>query len=355
MDQIPAAMDRHLDVIQCRKDGGILLGASGLTGRYWLGSLWFYSNPDVAPDVEKCTAGVQLEAGFKEAVWLDDTKVLVGLDTGGVALWELVDNFHTFVHLSGAVEHDDIVTSVGVVSGGKKAVSAGADRCVKVWDLENMYSTNTYRAHADVVECVSCHPTDSALFLSCSADGSVFLWDTRKSRPVSDIDTSPLKHSPKQVVWQPDSHHFAVGGECGQLVVKDTRKAVGATLSLDCHSRAVTKLSFCKENPGLLASASEDGTAVVLSIDKESGRQIFQDSSHTDFVTGLSWQGGDNLFTCSWDSKVKRHCVSKCEQTSEDTVVVRMETDCIEKENVKKKMASISLVCNGNGAEVEST
>ena len=63
-------------------DGGILLGASGLTGRYWLGSLWYYANPDVAPDVEKCTAGVQLEAGFKEAVWLDGTKVLVGLDTG---------------------------------------------------------------------------------------------------------------------------------------------------------------------------------------------------------------------------------------------------------------------------------
>ena len=63
-------------------DGGILLGASGLTGRYWLGSLWYYANPDAAPDVEKCTAGVQLEAGFKEAVWLDNTKVLVGLDTG---------------------------------------------------------------------------------------------------------------------------------------------------------------------------------------------------------------------------------------------------------------------------------
>lgn len=63
-------------------DGGILLGASGLTGRYWLGSLWYYANPDAAPDVEKCTAGVQLEAGFQEAVWLDDTKVLVGLDTG---------------------------------------------------------------------------------------------------------------------------------------------------------------------------------------------------------------------------------------------------------------------------------
>nr|XP_022290745.1 methylosome protein 50-like isoform X2 [Crassostrea virginica] len=355
MDQIPAAMDRHLDVIQCRKDGGILLGASGLTGRYWLGSLWYYANPDVAPDVEKCTAGVQLEAGFKEAVWLDDTKVLVGLDTGGIALWELVDNFHTFVHLSGAVEHDDLVTSVGVVCGGKRAVSSGADRCVKVWDLENMHSTNTYKAHSDVVECVSCHATEPALFLSCSADGRVFLWDMRKSRPVTELDTAPLQHSPKQVTWQPQSHNFAVGGECGQVVVKDTRKAVGATLSFSCHSRSVTKLSFCPENPRLLASASEDSTAVVVSIDKESGRQIFRDTSHTDFVTGLSWHGNDNLFSCGWDSKVKNHCVSKSEQTSEDCVVVQMETDSIDKENVKKKIAKISLVCNGNGAELEST
>jgi methylosome protein 50 len=63
-------------------DGGILLGASSLTGRYWYGSLWYYQNPQLAPDVEKCTAGVQLEAGLNDACWVDDTRVLVGLDTG---------------------------------------------------------------------------------------------------------------------------------------------------------------------------------------------------------------------------------------------------------------------------------
>lgn len=81
----------------------------------------------------------------------------------------------------------------------------------------------------------------------------------------------------------------------------------------------------------------------------------FRDTSHTDFVTGLSWHGNDNLFSCGWDSKVKNHCVSKSEQTSEDCVVAQMETDSIDKENVKKKIAKISLVCNGNGAELEST
>lgn len=81
----------------------------------------------------------------------------------------------------------------------------------------------------------------------------------------------------------------------------------------------------------------------------------FKDTSHTDFVSSLSWQGNDNLFTCGWDSKVKNHSVSKSVQTCEDCVVVHMETDCIDKENVKKKIANISLVCNGNGAGLEST
>ena len=61
---------------------GILLGASSLTGRYWYGSLWYYENPEDAPDVEKCTAGVQLEAGLGDACWVGSNKALVGMDTG---------------------------------------------------------------------------------------------------------------------------------------------------------------------------------------------------------------------------------------------------------------------------------
>ena len=63
-------------------EGGVLLGASSLTGRYWLGSLWYYQNPGAAPDVEKCTAGVQLEAGLSDVRWVLNSKVFVGLDTG---------------------------------------------------------------------------------------------------------------------------------------------------------------------------------------------------------------------------------------------------------------------------------
>ena len=63
-------------------DGGLLLAASSLTGRYWAGSLWFFDKAENAPDVEKCGAGVDLDTGVSDFKLLSDTKLLLGTDTG---------------------------------------------------------------------------------------------------------------------------------------------------------------------------------------------------------------------------------------------------------------------------------
>lgn len=63
-------------------DGSVILGASGLTGKTWAGSLWFYEDPENAPDVDKCSAGVQTKAGITEVQWIDESRIAVGSDTG---------------------------------------------------------------------------------------------------------------------------------------------------------------------------------------------------------------------------------------------------------------------------------
>lgn len=356
MDQIPAAMDRHLDVIYCHKDGGFLLGASSLTGRYWYGSLWYYEEPTSSLDVEKCTAGVQLEAGIGDALWIDRDKVLIGLDTGGLAVWQLVDNYKTFVQVCAAGEHDNVVNTVSISADNKKALSASHDRCLKIWDLETLNSTATYRAHSNIVWSAQYHPTECDIFLSCSQDGRILLWDSRKSRPASIVDKSPLQLCPTACTWQNgDGYAVAVGDEEGRIIVKDVRNLEKRpTCSYMPHHRPVHRLQFQPENSNILASASEDCSVVVGCLSGDNIEQIYKNTAHQDFVQGICWNHGHKLLSCGWDSVLLTHDLSGLKNMqSIGTVTVKvnghqtsgneMKTEHFEKTSCcEEKISSIS-------------
>ena len=48
----------------------MLLAASSLTTRYWVGSLWTYSDPSVAPAVDKCVTGIDSDAGITRVAFV---------------------------------------------------------------------------------------------------------------------------------------------------------------------------------------------------------------------------------------------------------------------------------------------
>ncbi|GFS12382.1 methylosome protein 50-like [Elysia marginata] len=290
-------------------DGGLLLGASCLTGQYWFGSLWFYQHPEQAPDVDSCTAGVQLEAGVGGAQWVDTTHVLVGLDTGGVAVWRLEDDFHTFVLSQSASGHDGVVTSVSVASDSHWAVTAAHDKCIKIWDLPSTSLIYSPKAHKDLISSVDCHPSEPDIFLSCAQDDRILLWDKRKPKPASILKKSPIQHTATCLRWQPGQpYKFAVGSESGQVALLDTRAGVDNFLTCSHHERAVYSLQFCADKPSLLASVGEDCRTVVTSVREEDDmKQIYLDTSHQDFVHGLTWPSYSKLYTCGWDAKVLCH------------------------------------------------
>jgi WD40 repeat protein len=74
--------------------------------------------------------------------------------------------------------HSDWVSSVAISSDGKRLASSSADKTIKIWDLMSGQETLTLRGHESLVLGVTFAPDDLRL-VSAGFDGVVGLWDAR--------------------------------------------------------------------------------------------------------------------------------------------------------------------------------
>lgn len=308
MEVLPAELHPHVDAIDIEEDGTLAVASSALTGRKWNGSLWLFKDRAKAPDVNYCSAGCSTESGTTDIKWIDSRRLVLGCDSGNVDIWCLSGSFQSLENIASLTEHDNSVSSVSVDCIKSKIVSAGWDRSIKVWDIEQERCIKSYRGHSDMVWSTAYSRTQQDLFVSVSQDGRVILWDTRAPKIASKLSDSTQYNSiPRCVDWSPLDHNvLAIGFEDGSVCLHKILNTRQPVIAYCPHERAVNKLAFSPRSPDWLASVSDDMWVHVQ--DCIHNTTVLRSDEHTEVVRGLAWSPvDDTLYTSGWGQQIFSH------------------------------------------------
>ncbi|MCC7253314.1 serine/threonine-protein kinase [Hyphomicrobium sp.] len=152
--------------------------------------------------------------------------------------------------------HESAAQAVAYVTTerGPRLASGGADKIVKLWNLDTLDRIRTYRGHKDFISALAFSP-DGKLLASASLDGNIRVWSTTSGRLLRRL----YGHRGRvgSLSFSPDGKSLASSGADGQLRIWDVSR--GRTLrTIVGHTGAVNAASFAPDGERL-ASAGEDG------------------------------------------------------------------------------------------------
>ncbi len=162
----------------------------------------------------------------------DNNSILSAGADRTLRLWDL----DTGKELKTFKYHDDEVTCCAFSPDGKYIVSGSKDETLKLWNADTCEETARLEGHQDAVNSCAFSP-DGTIIVSGSDDGSVIFWDTRTKQELEKIDIS---HRPVTCcTFSPDGDIVAAASEDGMLTLIDSENFeelsfTSAMKSLNC-------------------------------------------------------------------------------------------------------------------------
>jgi cytochrome c len=183
------------------------------------------------------------------------SRALSAGDDGSVAVWNLDD--HSLVHRFKG--HGAKVVGLAVSLDGRWAASASWDRTARVWDLTRLEPGPALEGHQGPVNAVA-FSADGQRVYSASADGTIGLW----SRVDGSLQRPIYRHGwgINVLARLPGSERLVFGGLNGSVAVVDGESGK-LVQDLPAHERPVLALSVL-EKPGVIATGGGDGVIRVL-------------------------------------------------------------------------------------------
>ncbi len=168
-DAWPGLCERVYDIAHS-PDGKFLATASGDPGQYGKATLWLAEPDGVGKPLRDLVEGN--DCVFAVAFSPDSKLVAAAGADRAIRVWEV----ETGKLLATIEDHADWVLDIAFSPDGKRLASASRDKTAKVFDVARRESLVTFPGHNEAVYCVSFTP-DGKLVASGGGDGQIRLWN----------------------------------------------------------------------------------------------------------------------------------------------------------------------------------
>jgi eukaryotic-like serine/threonine-protein kinase len=162
--------------------------------------------------------------------------------------------------------HSGPVYTVALSPNGKWAITGGADKAVRVWDLRSLpggfhVKVGTQRDHPGKIYSMAYSP-DGKLVAAGGLDGTISLRTTAGGKVVRTL----TGHSPRLswLTFSPDSRMLAAGGDKAEVRIWDV--ATGASREVSPARGGVVRGVAFSPDQKWLASAAHDGSVLVTEL-----------------------------------------------------------------------------------------
>lgn len=218
---------------------------------------------------------------------------------GGVTLW-ISEPGGGGKPVRDLLESTDSVFAVAFSPDGKRLAAAGADRAIRVWEVESGKLVALIEDHADWVLDVAFSP-DGKRLASASRDKTCKVFDLAKKESL--VTFPGHAQTVYSVAFSADGKTVASGGEDALIRVWNADDDGKQLRQFGGFGGPVFKLQYTPDGKTLAACSSDKSVRVF---DPATGAQKFALQGHSDWVYTLAVApDGKTLASGSWDGEVR--------------------------------------------------
>lgn len=181
--------------------------------------------------------------------------------------------------------HSEPINDFVLNSNGSKALTAGRDCTIRLWEIETGKCLQVLEGHEEGVVCVAWFP-DEVHAISYAGDDSIRFWNIQTGKCLQVIDSDDLIDSFNVLAASPDGMHVVAGSR--DTYVRVWNVQTGKCLyELKGHTDVVVCVAFSPDGTWFLSGSSDK---TIRMWEMATGKCVKVFKGHTDDVNCVAWR-----------------------------------------------------------------